>query len=428
MQTLNSLALLKQIFLPRHLWTLGVAGLLGVFICSDLSPVSIPLSQFKDTRSLSERVFSHEHSLWLKDQDKRVSALFKVKEPMRDLVGFWFFVYTKLTSDQVVLYHRDRPTEIYEILDYGPLRQSSRNAVVYEILRERDLKKKLAYYRNVNVRVQTGQRDYVEAAIKRSRPFLASIKNIFKELEVPEELIAISFVESSFNPKAHSRSGARGVWQFMQSSGAEFLWIDKRDGIDERLSTLKSSVAAARLLLRNLAIAGSWPLAVTAYHHGYRGFNKLSAQDLSDTESGEFFSASHPAGRKTLGYASRNYFAEFVAMVHVLAYSNEIFSEGFHKDSLVTSGDFFRSKRVTTGIGLARSLGVSFKELNSVNPDILSSKSRIPAGFVYQGLGGTQDLRAEELAKALIRVIRWQPSHRRNERRYAKNFGVFNEG
>src|SRR5690606_8417959 len=100
------------------------------------------------------------------------------------------------------------------------------------------------------------------------------MEEIFTQLDLPIELTRIPLVESSFNIMAHSKAGAVGVWQFMPLSGKEYMKVDPSIGIDERRSPLKSTIAAARLLKRNLKMTGNWPLAITAYNHGFTGIKR----------------------------------------------------------------------------------------------------------------------------------------------------------
>ena len=93
-----------------------------------------------------------------------------------------------------------------------------------------------------NVRFQAGLADRFRAGLVRSgkwRPFVAKA---LAERGVPAQLVALPHVESSYNPKAYSRVGAAGMWQFMRSTGRLFMRID--NVVDERLDPYVSSDAA----------------------------------------------------------------------------------------------------------------------------------------------------------------------------------------
>jgi hypothetical protein len=92
--------------------------------------------------------------------------------------------------------------------------------------------------------------------------------------------------------------------------------------VDERLDPVKSSEAAARLLRDNYTALGEWPLAITAYNHGRGGMmqaQKLYGSDLPaiiDAYRGPVF-----------GYASMNFYSEFIAAVEVYENYPQYFGE-----------------------------------------------------------------------------------------------------
>lgn len=174
-----------------------------------------------------------------------------------------------------------------------------------------------------NIRCQVGQRDRFEEGFTRSRPYLDKIKEIFRSNELPEDLAYIPHVESSFNPKAYSKAGAAGIWQFTRSTGKKFMKVGR--GLDERRDPIRSSEAAAELLEHNYRILGSWPLAITAYNHGISGLSKARK-----TKGGEeaIFSAYRTRRFK---FASRNFYCEFLAARHVAKNYGQYF--GFTEDN-----------------------------------------------------------------------------------------------
>src|SRR5262249_1306953 len=135
-----------------------------------------------------------------------------------------------------------------------------------------------------NVRFQAGLCDRFRAGLVRSGIWRPFVERALAERGVPPQLVALPHVESSYNPKAYSRVGAAGMWQFMRSTGRLFLRID--NVVDERLDPYASSEAAARLLARNRELTGTWPLAITAYNHGVGGMQRAS-QMLGTTDIGE---------------------------------------------------------------------------------------------------------------------------------------------
>lgn len=90
---------------------------------------------------------------------------------------------------------------------------------------------------------------------------------------MPAALEYLPVVESSYKPLATSRSGARGLWQFMENSIARLLHKD--DWVDERLDPWLSTDAALRKLQDNYAMFHDWPLAIAAYNCGAGAMNTI---------------------------------------------------------------------------------------------------------------------------------------------------------
>jgi membrane-bound lytic murein transglycosylase D len=84
---------------------------------------------------------------------------------------------------------------------------------------------------------------------------------------VPLEIKYLAVVESALNPKAVSRVGATGLWQFMYQTGKQYnLNIDSY--VDERSDPLKSSEAAAQYMTNMFTIFNDWDLVLASYNSG----------------------------------------------------------------------------------------------------------------------------------------------------------------
>jgi len=98
------------------------------------------------------------------------------------------------------------------------------------------------------------------------RQLLPQMKQVFEHQGVPSSLVWIAEVESSWNPRAVSPSGAVGLFQFMPGTARRFGLVGER--FDGRISPLRSARAAATYLRLLQDEFGSWRLSVAAYHAG----------------------------------------------------------------------------------------------------------------------------------------------------------------
>ena len=108
---------------------------------------------------------------------------------------------------------------------------------------------------------------FIKNALERANLYLPTIKKIFREYGIPEDLAYLPIIESGFNPYAISSSGAVGLWQFLPSTARRFgLTINRY--IDERKDPYKSTIAAAKYLKYLYSIFKDWELVLAAYNCG----------------------------------------------------------------------------------------------------------------------------------------------------------------
>jgi membrane-bound lytic murein transglycosylase D len=227
------------------------------------------------------------------------------------------------------------------------------------------------------VRGQQGLKDRFHLGLQRSGLYRDFIEAIFIQHGLPIELVMLPHVESSFNYQAYSKVGAAGIWQFMRSTGRLFMTINY--DVDERLDPIRSTEAAAKLLKLNYQeLDGAWPLAITAYNHGLNGMRRAKAQ--FGTDFGRIY---REYQSRSFGFASRNFYAEFLAALYVATNHENYFGDvEFHKPVEFVEIPIDHYLTVNSVLE-AYNLGFDeFRKLNpALRPPVLNSERRIPKGY-----------------------------------------------
>ena len=113
--------------------------------------------------------------------------------------------------------------------------------------------------------------------------YMPIIEEEIDRLGVPHELRYLPVIESAMNPKAKSRMGAKGLWQFMFTTG-KLYGLRSNNYIDERFDPIKSTKAALRYLKDLYEMFGNWELAIAAYNCGPGNVNKAIRRSGGKTD------------------------------------------------------------------------------------------------------------------------------------------------
>ena len=133
------------------------------------------------------------------------------------------------------------------------------------------------------------------------------------KFKLPLELKYLAIVESALQPKARSRSGATGLWQFMYLTGVHY-GLNVSSYIDDRQDPYKSTVAACKYFIDLYEMFGDWNLVLAAYNGGpgylQRKINEVGSYNFWDL---------HPY----LKEETRNYVPKFIATNYIMNYYQE---------------------------------------------------------------------------------------------------------
>ena len=117
------------------------------------------------------------------------------------------------------------------------------------------------------------RRKTIQRLIGLSHFYFPMFEEALDNYDIPLEVKYLAIVESALNPRARSRVGATGLWQFMFTTG-KMYGFNVSSYVDERRDPIKSTDAAAQYLAKLYEIFGDWDLALAAYNSGPGNVNK----------------------------------------------------------------------------------------------------------------------------------------------------------
>ncbi|MBR2606811.1 MAG: transglycosylase SLT domain-containing protein [Bacteroidaceae bacterium] len=144
--------------------------------------------------------------------------------------------------------------------------------------------------------------------------YMPMIESALDSYNMPQELKYLPIIESAFNPKAVSRVGAKGLWQFMFQTG-KFYGLKANSYIDERFDPIKSTHAAIRYLRDLYKFFQSWDLAIAAYNCGPGNVKKAIIRSGGKTNFWQIY--------RYLPRETRGYIPAFIAANYIMNYYEE---------------------------------------------------------------------------------------------------------
>lgn len=208
--------------------------------------------------------------------------------------------------------------------------------------------------------------DRYSGHLRRSVSYMLGAQNFYipifeQALEtygLPLELKYLPVIESALNPKAVSRVGATGLWQFMVTTGKQY-GLEVNSMVDERCDPVKSSYAAANYLSDLYKIFGDWNLVIAAYNCGPDNINKAIHRANGAKDYWEIY--------PYLPKETRGYVPAFIAANYIMNYYCDhnicpmVTELPLKTDTVVVNKDLHLEQ-------IAQVLNINIQHLRNLNP------------------------------------------------------------
>lgn len=216
-----------------------------------------------------------------------------------------------------------------------------------------------------NAVVRSYIRHYVYVKTEKTRTMLGKRLTYFpmfeqklREYGLPLDLKYLSVVESALNPKAVSRVGATGLWQFMPYTGSDY-GLRTNSAVEERSDPVKSTEAAMRYLKDLYIQFDDWALALAAYNSGPNRVNSA----IKRARSRNFWTI-----QRFLPEETRNYVPAFIAATYICNYFSQHGLDPHEPDLDQQLTSFLKIHEGLSFKDIAEATGVDYNTVKTLNP------------------------------------------------------------
>ena len=202
------------------------------------------------------------------------------------------------------------------------------------------------------------KRELTETVLGLSDYYFPMFESELDAADLPLELKYLAVIESALNPRAVSRAGATGLWQFMYGTG-RYMGLEINSFVDQRRDVAASTQAAIKYLKQLHSIYNDWTLALAAYNCGPGNVNKAIRRSGGRKNYWEIY---YRLPRET-----RNYVPGFIAAMYVLEHYKD-FNLNPRRISMPVITDTIMLQKQLHLEQISTILGISINQLRDLNP------------------------------------------------------------
>ncbi len=203
------------------------------------------------------------------------------------------------------------------------------------------------------------KKDLMQRMITASQFYFPLFEQELDNQDVPLEIKYLAIIESALNPRARSRVGAKGLWQFMYGTG-KMYGLEVSSYVDERNDPIFATKAAAKYLSKLHGIFNDWDLALAAYNSGPGNVNKAIRR------SGGY--KNYWNIRRNLPRETAGYLPAFLATMYIFEYAEEHGLQYKKADRPYFETDTVHVKNLITFDQISKLVDISKEELEMLNP------------------------------------------------------------
>ena len=320
---------------------------------AELDSLRVELEKYRMELAYTDSITNEMLAVYEENEDKSAAGINPedyTAEVSDSLLNLWY-VHNKANSEEIEEYDMDSvrfqsnvPDEVYieRIRQMNSFISLPYNDVVknYIILYSEKMPAKMANILGL------------------CKYYMPIFEEILNRYDMPEELKAMAVIESAMNPRAVSRAGAKGMWQFMYATAKMYdLNIDSY--VDERLDPVKSAEAAAQYLKDAYEIFGDWNLAIASYNCGAGNVNKAIRRSGGKRAFWDIY--------PYLPRETRGYVPAFVGALYTMTYYKE---HGIKPEAIEMPAhvDTFKITKMLHLRQVSDLTGAPLDELKDLNP------------------------------------------------------------
>lgn len=294
--------------------------------------------------------------------DLDCSVDFPCPEALQRRVDFWVEVFSRWDGKTAILHDYDEPWRVYQAIEgvdgcsAGKVKRERKRlkanlnalgdrlkqdlgptgGIQNQLADQFDrLNSSIVYASARNIRCQLGVKDQFEGALGRFERYRGLVAGIIADADMPDDLLYLPFVESSYRADSWSKVGAAGMWQIMPNT-ARSLGMELNAVLDERLDPEAATLGAMRYFKNaqdrliplsrekkpGASMAEINPFIVTSYNYGINGMRRAIRQLGPDFPRvlNEYKSAAFQV-------AVKNFYASFLAARFLARNSEQYFGD-----------------------------------------------------------------------------------------------------